>query len=914
MEANFAAAVGSKLRLVQPRTTLHGEPDSGRHIVAGAEGFKKGATVFAETALASASFASSEQDSICDWGTIIAQKKHHLAEVEAVLCRNGDSENSESNRSSIRLMFRRSDGRCDSRQRSRESNREAQASARNGVSGERSERWASMQLENEIFSQVAAKKRGSPLSHFPFDRSRTDGDSRGCISCAFSRSRTQRESADAETRPLGEPEGGTHAGCYFDSEEVPASDEGLEFALFRPTVADFFACCVDDSIARRAAPEDDDQLPKPLNSNPAGRREQVVVADANDSDAQKEPLRYLELPTPARLRATVNGGSVVPEPKVSHPVGDGTSEAQLGRSLWSWEQADLDHPSELRRQIRARFSRNNFAIVDEDFSPVGAAVLPHVAMLNHSCDPNVVLRYFLMHMDEMDTGTMRVNLVEDDVSCPPHHGRRTKKPKILCVLVALRDIAPHEEICHSYVDIGQCVRERRQQLRSQFGFACNCNRCKRDLRGEKHLVMHFCAEGQGEGQVRGSSCAGVSTSSWPKNSFPHLQPHFHLPGQTYSQSSNPDHAKAKGTGRRNLRLAEKSRRTMWLMPGEKMRAAMKSSTQIIGSVDFVPDKILFCGPVVLDDLQYLAVREEDFVRAGKTPTTSLGCSTAAYPDADALLQAAARLGSKCDFLTLLEWAGNAEHPYWVFKERMCVLEADDADEADCGEGSSLLDLLDSIMEMCSAHLVEQGGTSNAAATSEGGALTSVKTSLPPALFRACLVSKACVSLLLDEYATRAPGWHFAKFVEGFLAQMELLQDLPPGEEDSIRGFYERLVRELFAAFTVNQCCLRPEILAHEGLQQVVQQELAELERSFLRRKVVVHGRQGAPTRDEKNLKYCQRGTEASSNSPDLLTNDLAGDLALQHSLFLVQQLERKYPAGHPVQRLARCRMLAIGEG
>lgn len=43
----------------------------------------------------------------------------------------------------------------------------------------------------------------------------------------------------------------------------------------------------------------------------------------------------------------------------------------------------------------ARFDCNNFGILDELFSCVGAAVSPAVAMLNHSCRPNCILRYDL---------------------------------------------------------------------------------------------------------------------------------------------------------------------------------------------------------------------------------------------------------------------------------------------------------------------------------------------------------------------------------------------------------------------------------------------------------------------------------------------------------------------------------------
>jgi len=74
----------------------------------------------------------------------------------------------------------------------------------------------------------------------------------------------------------------------------------------------------------------------------------------------------------------------------------------------------------------------------------GTALFALTCCANHSCVPNVQLQY-----NEDSTG----------------------------VLVALRDLEPHEELCINYVNLEQPTQLRQADLR-HYGFTCSCERCE----------------------------------------------------------------------------------------------------------------------------------------------------------------------------------------------------------------------------------------------------------------------------------------------------------------------------------------------------------------------------------------------------------------------------------------------------
>ena len=103
----------------------------------------------------------------------------------------------------------------------------------------------------------------------------------------------------------------------------------------------------------------------------------------------------------------------------------------------------LDEPATAVAILIASFARNNFGVLSELLSLVGAGCYPDAALLNHSCAPNCVLAF-------------AGNVLE---------------------VRAIRAIKGGEELTHSYTDLCQPTATRREILRAQYGFVCDCSRC-----------------------------------------------------------------------------------------------------------------------------------------------------------------------------------------------------------------------------------------------------------------------------------------------------------------------------------------------------------------------------------------------------------------------------------------------------
>merc|ERR1711879_68525 len=96
----------------------------------------------------------------------------------------------------------------------------------------------------------------------------------------------------------------------------------------------------------------------------------------------------------------------------------------------------------------------------------GVAIVPSVALLNHSCIPNISTRF----------GLSTKPAATDCVLQESGAGVGSSDAGFWAWLEAVRDIQQGEELTISYVDRSD-VLEDRQTVLNQFGFSCACPRC-----------------------------------------------------------------------------------------------------------------------------------------------------------------------------------------------------------------------------------------------------------------------------------------------------------------------------------------------------------------------------------------------------------------------------------------------------
>lgn len=101
--------------------------------------------------------------------------------------------------------------------------------------------------------------------------------------------------------------------------------------------------------------------------------------------------------------------------------------------------------------VISQFTINAFALTTPALTPIGVAVSPLVALINHSCVPNV------------------------DVVFPG--GRKDLGNEPVAKVFALRNIAPGEEILMSYVDMTLPKSLRQGALVETYNFQCRCKAC-----------------------------------------------------------------------------------------------------------------------------------------------------------------------------------------------------------------------------------------------------------------------------------------------------------------------------------------------------------------------------------------------------------------------------------------------------
>lgn len=123
-------------------------------------------------------------------------------------------------------------------------------------------------------------------------------------------------------------------------------------------------------------------------------------------------------------------------------------------STWNTTQVDF--------ALRV-FQVNNFGILNSLHETIAQGVFPHAALLNHSCDPNCILRF----------GT------SDDTNNATSKNKNNYSTRM--EIVALRDIDREEELTHSYVDLVQDKITRQTHLQQLHGFHCTCRRCQGEV-------------------------------------------------------------------------------------------------------------------------------------------------------------------------------------------------------------------------------------------------------------------------------------------------------------------------------------------------------------------------------------------------------------------------------------------------
>ncbi|KAL0958187.1 hypothetical protein HGRIS_000350 [Hohenbuehelia grisea] len=99
----------------------------------------------------------------------------------------------------------------------------------------------------------------------------------------------------------------------------------------------------------------------------------------------------------------------------------------------------------------SRFTTNSFTVTDPTLTPIGVAISPIIALINHSCDPNAVVVF--------------------------PHAASTKAKEPSMQVIALKDITPGSEILTSYIDTTVPRSLRQKSLVETYHFTCHCDLC-----------------------------------------------------------------------------------------------------------------------------------------------------------------------------------------------------------------------------------------------------------------------------------------------------------------------------------------------------------------------------------------------------------------------------------------------------
>ncbi|XP_048392247.1 N-lysine methyltransferase SMYD2-A isoform X1 [Stegostoma tigrinum] len=116
----------------------------------------------------------------------------------------------------------------------------------------------------------------------------------------------------------------------------------------------------------------------------------------------------------------------------------------------------LDFPDQAALiELFAKVNCNGFTIEDEELSHLGSAIFPSVALMNHSCCPNVIVTY------KGTTAEVR----------------------------AVKEISAGEEIFTSYIDLLYPTEDRQDRLQDSYFFICDCTECATKAKDKEKLEI-----------------------------------------------------------------------------------------------------------------------------------------------------------------------------------------------------------------------------------------------------------------------------------------------------------------------------------------------------------------------------------------------------------------------------------------
>lgn len=102
-----------------------------------------------------------------------------------------------------------------------------------------------------------------------------------------------------------------------------------------------------------------------------------------------------------------------------------------------------------------KVAANSFSIINPIMEPIGLALDPKAALLNHSCEPNAFVRF-----DVPATKVSSTNCTYRSIS-----------------VFTLRPVGKNEEITISYIDSTSPFEIRQQTLEERYHFLCKCEIC-----------------------------------------------------------------------------------------------------------------------------------------------------------------------------------------------------------------------------------------------------------------------------------------------------------------------------------------------------------------------------------------------------------------------------------------------------